>query len=114
MCKSLVAIAFLALIVAVIAEHPAPPSAEEVQAELAASGISTEAAAGIVAVGEKYKSALEAAKGNKEAAEKVFEDIKTETDNYVKTQSSADQTAYAAFVEKKKSEFQKHHSTPAH
>lgn len=92
-------------------------SAEEVKAQLVAAGLSETSAAGIVEVAEKYKTQLEALKDNKddkEAIKKVFEEIKTDTDAYIKTQPEADQKAYATYIESKKKEFEGHHSTPAH
>ncbi|CAI2353255.1 unnamed protein product [Caenorhabditis sp. 36 PRJEB53466] len=105
MCKLFVAVALLA--VAVYAQ-PTPPTVEQMEAKLVEAGISSTAAAGLVAIGEKYKSQLEAAKGDHEAGKKVFDEIKAETDTYIKTQSSADQTAYAAFVEKARAEHEAH------
>ncbi|CCD66548.1 transcellular chaperone signaling (x)cross tissue [Caenorhabditis elegans] len=115
MCKLFVAVALLA--VAIYAAPPVPPSAEEVKAQLVAAGLSETSAAGIVEVAEKYKTQLEALKDNKddkEAIKKVFEEIKTDTDAYIKTQPEADQKAYATYIESKKKEFEGHHSTPAH
>ncbi|EGT39433.1 hypothetical protein CAEBREN_17432 [Caenorhabditis brenneri] len=104
MCKIFVIVALLAVVYA----HPAMPSADEVKAQLIAAGISETAAAGLVAIGENHKSEIEAAKGDHEAGKKVFETLKSETDAYIKTQSEADQTAYAAFVEKKQEEIKAH------
>ncbi|CAI2353254.1 unnamed protein product [Caenorhabditis sp. 36 PRJEB53466] len=113
MCKLFVALVAL-IAVAVYANPPTPPTSEEMQAELVAAGLSSTAAAGVVEIGEKYKSELESAKGDKDSAKSIFEKIKSDTDAYIKTQSSSDQTAYAAFVEKKKAEFEAHHTTPTH
>ncbi|CAP36375.2 Protein CBG19068 [Caenorhabditis briggsae] len=127
MSKIFIAVALLA--VAVYAAPPAPPtgklyskylpltmklSAEEVKKQLTDAGLSAGAADGVVAVAEKFKDQLEAAKGDKDAAMKLFEQIKTETDAYIKTQSAADQAAYQTFVEQKKKEMEAHHSTPSH
>ncbi|KAF1751485.1 hypothetical protein GCK72_018039 [Caenorhabditis remanei] len=112
MCKLFVAVALLAI--AVYAAPPAPPTADEVKAQLVAAGISDKAAQGIVDVAEKYKTQLEEAKGNPENAKKAFEAIKSDTETYIKTQSEADQKAYEAFVEQKKKEFEGHHTTPTH
>ncbi|CAO4380237.1 unnamed protein product [Caenorhabditis nigoni] len=112
MSKFFIAVALLA--VAVYAAPPAPPTAEEVKKQLTDAGLSAGAADGVVAVAEKFKDQLEAAKGDKDAAMKLFEQIKTETDAYIKTQSAADQAAYQTFVEQKKKEMEAHHSTPSH
>uniref|UniRef100_A0A1I7T9M2 DUF148 domain-containing protein n=1 Tax=Caenorhabditis tropicalis TaxID=1561998 RepID=A0A1I7T9M2_9PELO len=104
MCKLFVAVALLAVVYA----HPTIPSADEIKAQLTAAGVSETAAAGIVAIGENHKSEFEAAKGDHEAGKKLFDTIKSETDAYIKTQSEADQTAYNAFIEKKKEEFKAH------
>ncbi|CAI2353256.1 unnamed protein product [Caenorhabditis sp. 36 PRJEB53466] len=105
MCKLFVTVALLA--VAAFAH----PTADEIQAELIAAGVSSEAAAGLIAIGEKYKSQFEAAKGDKDAHKKIYEEVKAESDTYIKTQSSADQTAYAAFLEKKQAEHKGHHNS---
>uniref|UniRef100_A0A8R1IVM6 Uncharacterized protein n=1 Tax=Caenorhabditis japonica TaxID=281687 RepID=A0A8R1IVM6_CAEJA len=110
MCKIFVAVALLA--VAAYAHH-APPSADEIKAELIAAGVSDTAAAGLVAVGEKYKDQFVAAKGDKEAGKNVFDQFTADADTYIQTQSEADQTAYAAFLQKKKADFQAHHKGAA-
>ncbi|CAL2045545.1 unnamed protein product [Caenorhabditis brenneri] len=112
MCKLIIAVALLA--VAAYAAPPSPPSADEIKAEMVKAGMSDSVAAAIIAIGEKYKDQLEGAKGDKDAAKKVFDEIKTDTDAYIKTQSETEQKAYESFVESKKKEFEGHHSTPAH
>lgn len=118
MFKLFVAIAFLAIVYA----HPVPPTGkkfwiylesnvfpdEEVKAEMVASGISATAAQGVIDIAEKYKGELEAAKDDHEAADTLFQKIKADSDAYIATQSSADQTAYAAYVAKKRAEFESH------
>uniref|UniRef100_A0A8R1HYN0 Uncharacterized protein n=1 Tax=Caenorhabditis japonica TaxID=281687 RepID=A0A8R1HYN0_CAEJA len=106
MCKLFVAVALFAI---AASAHPAPPTGEEVKAELVAAGVSDTAAAGLIAVGEKYKDQFVAAKGNKETGKNVFDQFKADADAYIQTQSEADQTAYAAFIQKKKADFEAHH-----
>uniref|UniRef100_A0A8R1E3I3 Uncharacterized protein n=1 Tax=Caenorhabditis japonica TaxID=281687 RepID=A0A8R1E3I3_CAEJA len=113
MCKLFIATAVL--VIAAYARH-GPPT-DQMKSELVAAGVSDTAAAGLVAVGEKYKDQFIAAKGNKEAGKNVFDKFKADTDAYIQTQSAADQTAYTAFIQKKKADFQSHHkgrtSTPS-
>ncbi|EFP05360.1 hypothetical protein GCK72_018037 [Caenorhabditis remanei] len=104
MCKLFVAVA----LIAVVCAHPAIPTEDQMKAELVAAGISDAASAGIAKIAESYKSQFEPVKGDHEAAKAVFDKLKTETDTYIATQSEADQTAYKAFVEKKKDEFKAH------
>uniref|UniRef100_A0A1I7T9M3 DUF148 domain-containing protein n=1 Tax=Caenorhabditis tropicalis TaxID=1561998 RepID=A0A1I7T9M3_9PELO len=111
MCKLFIAVVLLA--VATFAAPPAPPSADEVKAQLVSAGLSEKTAAGIVDIGEKYKDQLEAAKGNPDSAKKVFDEIKTKTDEYIKNQPESDQTAYNSYIEKMKKQFEGH-STPSH
>uniref|UniRef100_A0A8R1DVC4 SXP/RAL-2 family protein Ani s 5-like cation-binding domain-containing protein n=1 Tax=Caenorhabditis japonica TaxID=281687 RepID=A0A8R1DVC4_CAEJA len=106
MCKLFVAVALLAI---AAYAHPAPPTADELKSELVAAGVSETTAAGLVAIGEKYKDQFASAKGDKEAAKKVFDELKSETDAYIQTQPETDKTAYAAFVQKKKADIEAHH-----
>lgn len=84
------------------------------KAKLVEGGVSEAAAAGLVEIGDKYKSQFQAlTKGDHEAGKKVFDSMKSESDAYIATQSEADQTAYKAFVEKAKEHFQAHKEAAA-
>uniref|UniRef100_A0A8R1DJW7 Uncharacterized protein n=1 Tax=Caenorhabditis japonica TaxID=281687 RepID=A0A8R1DJW7_CAEJA len=110
MCKLFVAVALLAI---AASAHPIPLTGDEVKSELVAAGVSDTAAAGLIAVGEKYKDQLIAAKEDREAGKNVFDQFKADAEAYIKTQPEADQTAYAAFIQKKKAEFEAHHDGAA-
>ncbi|CAB3397819.1 unnamed protein product [Caenorhabditis bovis] len=89
--------------------HPPFPTAEEAKKQLVDAGVSETAADEIVKIGEKHKEEFAKGKDDKEAARAAFETMKTEVDEYLKTQSEADQQAYEKFVEAKKQEFHDHH-----
>uniref|UniRef100_A0A8R1DZN5 Uncharacterized protein n=1 Tax=Caenorhabditis japonica TaxID=281687 RepID=A0A8R1DZN5_CAEJA len=110
MCKLFVAVALLAI---AASAHPVPPTGDEVKAELVAAGVSDTAAAGLIAVGDKYKDQFAAAKGDKEAGKTAFDQFKADADAYIKTQPEADQTAYATFIQNKKAQFEAHHNGAA-
>ncbi|CAI5451195.1 unnamed protein product [Caenorhabditis angaria] len=102
-----------ASIIAVVCAAPTMPTAEEAKAELIAAGVSSDAAAGIVAIAEKYKDQFEAAKSDREAGKTAFDAFQTEVKAYLKEQSESDRDAYEKFVEKKKADHQAHHTTPS-
>uniref|UniRef100_A0A8R1I0U2 SXP/RAL-2 family protein Ani s 5-like cation-binding domain-containing protein n=1 Tax=Caenorhabditis japonica TaxID=281687 RepID=A0A8R1I0U2_CAEJA len=110
MCKLFVAVALLAI---TASAQPTPPTADQVKAELVAAGVSETAAAGLIAVGEKYKDQFIAAKGDKEAGKNVFDQLRTDAEAYIKTQPESDQTAFVAFIQNKKAEFEANHGGPA-
>ncbi|CCM09416.1 Minor capsid protein [Caenorhabditis elegans] len=88
------------------------PPADEMKTKLVAAGVSDAAAAGLVDIGEKYRSQVQALiKGDDEAGWKLFNTIKAESDAYIATQPETDQTAYNAFVEKTKANFQAYEET---
>ncbi|CAP36371.1 Protein CBG19063 [Caenorhabditis briggsae] len=88
-------------------------AAEEAKSEMTSAGISETVVDGILAIAEKYKEQFKVGKGDREAAKAAFQAFHTETEQYIATQSEADQAAYKAFVEKKKSEHHGRRSTPS-
>lgn len=80
--------------------------AEQAKSELVAAGVSDSTATGIIAIAQKYRNQFESGKSDSETAKAAFKEFHTEVGSYMKTQSAADQTAYTAFVEKKKAEHQ--------
>ncbi|CAO4381036.1 unnamed protein product [Caenorhabditis nigoni] len=92
MFKAFVTLSALAL--AVFCAPPGWPTAEEAKAEMQASGISSQAANGILKIATDF------------ASQKPAEGFIGQVDAYIKTQFPEDQTAYQAFVDKKKAEFE--------
>ncbi|CAO4380234.1 unnamed protein product [Caenorhabditis nigoni] len=108
MCRLLIVVACIA-----VAVFAGMPTTEEAKAEMTSAGISETAVDGILAIAGKYKEQFNAGKGDREAGKAAFQAFHTETEQYIATQSEADQAAYKAFVEKKKSEHHGRHSTPS-
>ncbi|CAP25453.1 Protein CBG04817 [Caenorhabditis briggsae] len=97
-----------ALALAVFCAPPGWPTAEEAKAEMQASGISSQAADGILKIATDFASQkpAEGVEIDREAARTAFNEFIGQVDAYIKTQSPEDQTAYQAFVSKKKAEFE--------
>lgn len=111
MCRLFVAVACLAVVYA-----GGIHSVEEAKAELSSAGLSDGAVTGIISIADKYKDQFAAAKSDREAGKAAFQQFHEEVATYMKTQSEADQTAYSAFVEKKKAQHGGRggrHSTPS-
>ncbi|EGT59008.1 hypothetical protein CAEBREN_07834 [Caenorhabditis brenneri] len=101
-------IALSALVLAVYCAPPGWPTAEEAKSELQSSGLSAQAADGILKLASDFASnkPAEGAEIDREAARAAFNQFISEVDAYIKTQSPEDQTAYNAFIAKKKADFE--------
>ncbi|CAL2045542.1 unnamed protein product [Caenorhabditis brenneri] len=108
MCKLFIAVACFAVIA-----YAHMPTDEEAKAEITGAGVSEAAAAGIVSIADKYKSQFGQGKTDREAGKAAFQAFHSEVEKYMETQSAADQSAYKAFIEKKKTQHQGRHSTPS-
>ncbi|EFO95204.1 hypothetical protein CRE_09022 [Caenorhabditis remanei] len=97
-----------ALTLAVMCAPPGWPTAEEAKAEMEASGLSAQAADGILKIATDFASnkPAEGTEIDREAARAAFHQFIDKVNEYIKTQSPADQTAYEAFVAKKKADFE--------
>ncbi|CAB3396485.1 unnamed protein product [Caenorhabditis bovis] len=71
--------------------------------ELVGAGISEETAKGIVDIGIKHKP--DASNPN-ETGRTIFEAVQRETEEYIKTRSQEDQTAFNQYIAQKKAEFE--------
>ncbi|CAL2046159.1 hypothetical protein CAEBREN_14716 [Caenorhabditis brenneri] len=94
----------IALSAVIVVVSAGIPTAEEAKAEMIAAGVSSQAAEGIIKLAPDFSATA----GDREAAHAAFENYMTQVGDYMKTQSSEDQAAFAAFVEKKKAEHQQH------
>ncbi|EFO95289.1 hypothetical protein CRE_09437 [Caenorhabditis remanei] len=98
-----------AFTLAVMCAPPGWPTAEEAKAEMGASGLSAQAADGILKIATDSFASNQPAEGaeiDREAARAAFHQFIDKVNEYIKTQSPADQTAYEAFVAKKKADFE--------
>ncbi|KAF1750150.1 hypothetical protein GCK72_016697 [Caenorhabditis remanei] len=99
--------ALSALTLAVYSAPPRFPNAAEDRAEMAAAGISAQAADGILKIANEFgaKKLTKKEENDREAVRSVFHQFLDQVDKYIKTQSPADQAAYEAFIAKKKANF---------
>ncbi|CAP25452.1 Protein CBG04816 [Caenorhabditis briggsae] len=95
-----------ALVLAVSCFPPGWPTAEEVKSEMQATGMSSQAADGVIKIAVDFDP-KKTSEGEKirEAARATFHKFMDQVDAYMKTQSQADQTAYEAFKAEKKADF---------
>uniref|UniRef100_A0A1I7UWI5 Secreted protein n=1 Tax=Caenorhabditis tropicalis TaxID=1561998 RepID=A0A1I7UWI5_9PELO len=107
-------VALSAFVLSVYCATPEWPNIEEAKAEMIAAGLSSEATDGILKIASDFAS-QKPADGNvdREAARAAFLKFLSEVEDYVKTQSPADQAAYESFIAKKKAQFDSDHNTAA-